>query len=62
VDELIQAALAHAEFLRDSVNTGDDYGAPVTEAEAERREGLAHAPQSEALALRSVTPLRFRIC
>jgi hypothetical protein len=34
VDELIQAALAHARFLRESANTGDDYGTRATEAEA----------------------------
>jgi len=47
VDELIQAALAHARFLRESANTGDDYGARATEAEAERWEGLARAAQNE---------------
>jgi hypothetical protein len=41
VDELIEAALAHAEFLRQSATTGDDYGARATEAEAERWEWLA---------------------
>jgi catalase (peroxidase I) len=53
VDELIQAALAHTKSLRQSANTGDDRGARVTEAEAERWERLAHAAQSTALALRS---------
>jgi hypothetical protein len=47
VDELIQAALAHARFLRESANTGDDYGARATEAEAERWEGLARAAQNK---------------
>ena len=47
MDELIQAALAHARFLRESANTGDDYGARATEAEAERWEGLARAAQNE---------------
>ena len=47
VDELIQAALAHARFLRESANTGDDNGARATEAEAERWEGLARAAQNE---------------
>jgi hypothetical protein len=41
VDELIEAALAHAKFLRQSAMTGDDYGARATEAEAERWERLA---------------------
>jgi hypothetical protein len=41
VDELIQAALAHATFLRQSADTGDDYGGRATEAEAERWERLA---------------------
>jgi hypothetical protein len=56
VDELIQAALAHSKFLRQSADTGDDYGARATEAEAEHWERLARAAQSEALALRSVAP------
>ena len=47
VDELIQAALAHAKFLRQSADTGDDYGARATEAEADRWEGLARAAQNE---------------
>jgi hypothetical protein len=47
VDELIQAALAHARFLRESANTGDDYGARASEAEAERWEGLARAAQNK---------------
>jgi hypothetical protein len=38
------AALAHARHLRESIKSDDDYGARVTEAEAERwdraREGL----------------------
>jgi hypothetical protein len=52
VDELIRAALAHAEFLRQSAMTGDDYGARATEAEAERWERLAQAAQSEVRTLR----------
>ena len=47
MDELIEAALAHAKFLRESANTGDGRGARVTEAEAERWERLAHAVQNE---------------
>jgi hypothetical protein len=47
VDELIQAALAHATFLRQSAVTGDDCGARATEAEAERWERLAQAAQNE---------------
>ena len=47
MEELIQAALAHATFLRQSADTGDDYGARATEAEAERWEGLARAAQNE---------------
>ena len=47
VDELIQAALAHATFLRQSADTGDDYGARATDAEAERWERLARAAQNE---------------
>ena len=45
--ELIEAALAHARFLRQSAMTGDDYGARATEAEAERWERLAQAAQNE---------------
>jgi hypothetical protein len=45
VDESIEAALAHPKFLRQSANTGDDYGARATEAEAERWEGLARLAQ-----------------
>jgi hypothetical protein len=51
VDELIEAALAHAEFLRQSAMTGDDYGARATEAEAERWERLARAAQNELRSL-----------
>jgi hypothetical protein len=47
VDELIQAALAHATFLRQSADTGDDYGARATDTEAERWERLARAAQNE---------------
>ena len=47
MDELIQAALAHATFLRQSADTGDDYGARATDAEAERWERLARAAQNE---------------
>ena len=47
MDEVIQAALAHAKFLRESANTGDGRGARVTEAEAERWERLARAAQNE---------------
>jgi hypothetical protein len=35
---LIEAALAHAKFLRESANMGDDYDARAAEAEAERWE------------------------
>jgi len=47
VDELIEAALAHAKFLRQNADTDNDYGARATEAEAERWERLAHAAQNE---------------
>jgi hypothetical protein len=39
MEQLIEAALAHATFLRQSALTGDDYGARATEAEAERWDG-----------------------
>ena len=47
MDELIEAALAHARFLRQSATTGDDCGARATEAEAERWKRLAQAAQNE---------------
>jgi hypothetical protein len=47
VDELIEAALAHAKFLRQNADTDNDYGARATKAEAERWERLAHAAQNE---------------
>ncbi len=47
MDELFQAALAHAKFLRQSADTGDDYGARATDAEAERWERLGRAAQKE---------------
>ena len=47
VDELIEAALAHAKFLRQNADTDNDYGARATEAEADRWEGLARAAQNE---------------
>jgi hypothetical protein len=51
MDELIQAALAHPKFLRQSATTGDDYGARATEAEAVRWERLAQAAQNELRSL-----------
>ena len=47
VDELIEAALAHAKFLRQNADTDNDYGARATEAEADRWEGLARTAQNE---------------
>ena len=47
MDELIQAALAHAKFLRQNADTDNDYGARATEAEADSWEGLARAAQNE---------------
>ena len=47
MDELIEAALAHAKFLRQNADTDNDYGARATEAEADRWEGLARAAQNE---------------
>ena len=58
VDELIKAALAHAEFLRHSALTGDDYRARATEAEAERWERLAQAARLEVNSPRPADPRR----
>jgi hypothetical protein len=51
VEQLIEAALAHAKHLRESANGADDYGARVTEEGAERWERLASAAQDELSAL-----------
>jgi hypothetical protein len=47
MEQLIEAALAHAKALRDSANTADDYGARATVEEAEHWERLANAAQEE---------------
>jgi len=48
VQELIEAALAHAKFLRDGANAADGYGARATVEDAERWERLSTAAQNEA--------------
>jgi hypothetical protein len=47
MEQLIEAALAHARLLRQGANAADGYGARVTEAEADRWEALARAAQDE---------------
>jgi hypothetical protein len=47
MEQLIAAALAHAKYLRECANTGDHYGTPAGEAEANRWERLAAIARSE---------------
>jgi len=47
MEQLIEAAFAQAQFLRERANTGDDHGACVSEKEAETWEQLAQTAQSE---------------
>jgi hypothetical protein len=47
MEQLIAAALAHANYLRECANKGDDYGKRAAEAEANRWERLAAIAQSE---------------
>jgi len=47
MDQLIEAALAHAQDLRNGANAADDYGASVTEEEAQRWEHLAAAAKAD---------------
>jgi hypothetical protein len=52
MQQLIEAALEHAEYVRECALGGDDYGARVTVAEAERWEALAKAANDELAASR----------
>jgi hypothetical protein len=47
MEDLIEAALAHAKHLRRSAQGADDYGAQATEEEADRWERLASAARDE---------------
>jgi hypothetical protein len=58
VEELIQAALAHAKFLRENANMGDGRGARVPEAEAERWERLATDARLEVNSIQRAGPRR----
>jgi hypothetical protein len=51
MEELIEAALAHAIHLRDNSVCDDDYGARAAIEEAERWEALARAARDELSAL-----------
>jgi hypothetical protein len=53
MEQLIDAALAHAKFLRKSARAGDDYIARAAVQDAERWEGLAATARAE-LALRPI--------
>jgi hypothetical protein len=55
MEQLIDAVLAHAKFLRKSARAGDDYIARVAEREAERWEAMAAKARAE-LALRPIIP------
>jgi hypothetical protein len=52
MQQLIQAALEHAEYARECALGGDFYGQRVTVADAERWEALAKAAIDELAALR----------
>jgi hypothetical protein len=47
MEQLIDAVLAHAKFLRKSARAGDDYIARAVEREAERWEALAATARAE---------------
>ena len=51
MEELIEAALAHAKALRDGANAADGYGARATAEEAERWERLASAARDQLVRL-----------
>jgi hypothetical protein len=53
MEQLIDATLAHAKFLRKSARADDDYIARAVEREAERWEALAATARAE-LALRPI--------
>jgi hypothetical protein len=56
IEQLIKAARAHAQRLRDNAAVfGDDHGAQATEEEARHWERLAAAAEAELRALRPVT-------
>jgi hypothetical protein len=52
MEQLIAAALAHAEHLREWANKGDDYSTRAIEGEANRWERLAAIAQIEVAHLR----------
>jgi hypothetical protein len=47
MEQLIDAVLAHAKFLRKSARAGDDYIAHAAEQEAERWEAMAATAREE---------------
>jgi len=47
MEQLIDAVLAHAEFLRKNARAGDDYVARAAEQEAARWEAMAAAARAE---------------
>jgi hypothetical protein len=51
MEELIEAALAHAKHLRQSAGGDDDYGARAAEKEAERWERMVGAARDELAGL-----------
>jgi hypothetical protein len=54
IEQLIKAARAHAQHLRNNAAAfGGDYGAQATEEEAEQWERLAAEAETEVLELRS---------
>ena len=53
IEQLIKAARAHAQHLRNNAGVGDDYGAQATEEEAEQWERLAAEAEAEVMELRS---------
>jgi hypothetical protein len=52
MEQLIDAVLAHAKFLRKSARAGDDYIARAAEQEAEQWEAMVATARAELLALR----------
>jgi hypothetical protein len=53
MDQLIEAAMGHANALRNSAGAADERGARVTEEEAKRWEWLAATARTELLNLRA---------
>jgi hypothetical protein len=58
MEQLIEAALAHAKHLRECAKGDADYGARVTEADAERGERLAMDARLEVNSIQRDGPRR----